>query len=182
MKKNKNSRMFSHVLSRLAWATFYHVNDEKENAYKEVLAAKRCIEDCGGEDVKVAFYGREYHLQFTTYRYRDGLNRYYTVSASHGYVNDYHRTNRDEMRNLIGKLEFVRDCTLRRDYSDYQMFRQYANNILFWILTRDEYDDYWRNGNINAIPYDASIRLWRDLRGCVGSVVNEAIAYKKVVL
>lgn len=182
MKKNKNSRMFSRVLSRLAWADFYHVCDENDKAYKELLAAKKAINECGGEEIKVVFYEREYHILFTLYRYRDRLNRYYTVSASHGYENDYHNTNLDKMRDLIGRLEFEYSCTLRRDFHEYQMFRQYADSILFWILTRDEYDDYWLNGNINDIPYDVSIKLWRDLRECAGSVVNEAVAYRKVEL
>lgn len=182
MKKNKERRVFSRVLAYLSWATARHLRGEHATAYREVTAAKRLIKECGFEDVKVAFYDREYHIQFTAYRYRDGLNRYYTVSASHGYVNEYHTTNRDEMRNRIGKAEFERDCTLRRGYSDYQMFWQYADNILFWALTRGEYEDYWLSGNINDIPYDVSIRLWRQLRECAGNVVNEAILYKKVVL
>lgn len=182
MKKNNKSRIFSRVLDHLSWANVYRYHSANNNAYKAVLVAKRWLEDCGFEGVKVAFYDREYHIQFSIYRYSDACNHYYTVSASHGYVNDYHRTNSDEMRNLIGRCEFERECTLRRDYSDYQMFQQYAENILFWILTRDEYDDYYWNGNINDIPYDVSIRLWRDLTQCAGSVVNEAIAYRKVVM
>lgn len=182
MKKNKKSRIFSRVLHRLTWANVYRVRGGNDNAYKEVLAAKRSLEEFGCENVKVAFYDREYHIQFTAYRRRDRRNRFYTVSASHGYVNDYHRSNQDEMRNIIGMAEFSRDCTLRRDFQDYQMFRQYADNALYWVLTADEYDDYRLSGNINAIPYDVAIRLWRGLRERAWSVVDEAIAYKKAVL
>lgn len=183
MKKNKkNHRIFSRVLSYLAWATARRVRGEHGIEYREVTAAKRLIVEFGGEDVKPVFYDREWHIEFTVYRYSDRRNRYYTVSASHGYVNDYHRTNQEHIEALIDRAAYTLDYTLRRDYQDYQMFRQYGDNVLYWILTGDEYDDYTLNGDINAIPYDVSIRLWRDLRGCAGSVVNEAIAHKKVVI
>lgn len=182
MKKNMKSRVFSRVLSHLAWANMYHFCGENDKAYKDILAAKRYIEDYAGDAVKVVFYAGEYHIQFTVYRYRDGLNRYYTVSASHGYVNDYHRTNRDETRNRIGKAEFERDCALRRDYRDYQSLLKYVEEVLIWVLTPDEYESYWRNGNINDIPYDVAIQLWRDLGECLGRIVNEAVAYRKDVL
>lgn len=182
MKKNKKSRVFSRVLSRLAWATFYHVCEENDKAYKEVLAAKKAVEDFGGENVKVAFYDREYHLQFTLYQYRERLNRYYTVSASHGYENDYHDTNKSHVNARIGTAEFVRYCTLRRDFRDYQSFQRYAGNVLFWGLSQNEKDDYWCNGDIHDIPYDVSIKLWRDLRESVLRIANEAVTYRKVVL
>lgn len=182
MKKNKEHRVFSRVLSRLAWATFYHVCEENDKAYKEVLAAKRLIEDFGGEEVEVVFYDREYHILFTLYRYREHLNRYYTVSASHGYENDYHITNLDKMRKLISASEFARDCTLSRDYRDYQAFRQYANGVLMWALEPGEFAAYCSNGNIVDIPYDIATRLWRDLHSCTEKIANEAIAHKKVVL
>lgn len=183
MKKNKRSRrIFSRVLDRLAWANFYHVNDENGSAYKEVLAAKRSLEARGCENVKVDFYDREYHLYFEVYYPGHECYRYYIASAGHGYTNDYRNTNRVNFNQFLTKAEFARDVTLRRDYSDYQMFRQYADNALYWILTGDEYDDYRLNGDINAIPYDVSIRLWRDLRGRAWSVMDEAVAYKKVVL
>ena len=182
MKKNKKSRIFSRVLHRLTWANVYRARGGNDNAYKEVLAAKRLLEGIGCENVKVAFYDREFHIGFEVYHAGRERNRYYTASASHGYSNDYHCTNKTHVNHLITSAEFVRECTLRRDYSDYQMFRQYVDNTLYWILTADEYDDYCLNGNINAIPYDVSIRLWRELRQCAESVVDEAIAYKKVVL
>ena len=189
MKKNKKSRIFRRVLHRLSWANVFRVRGEKYNAsvgiynaYKEVLAAKRSLEEIGCENVEVAFYEREWHIQFTLYRAGHDCNRYYTASASHGYVNDYHNTNRAHVNALIDRAAYTHDYTLRRDYEDYQMFRQYADNALYWILSADEYDDYRLSGNINAIPYDVSIQLWRDLRGCAGSVVDEAIAYKKVML
>lgn len=181
MKKNK-SRIFSRVLDHLAWANFYRVNDENGNAYKAVLAAKRWLEDCGFEAVKPVFYDREYHIQFSVYQYRNACNHYYTVSASHGYVNDYHRTNSDEMRNLIGKLEFERDCTLRRDYYDYQFFLEVADKVLYEGLAGYEYRDFSSNGNIKDIPFDVAVNLCRKLRGCLGDIANEAITHKKVVL
>lgn len=181
MKKNKRSRrVFSRVLDRLTWANVYRVRCANESAYKAVLAAKRWLEDCGFEDVKVAFYDHEYHIQFTAYPYWIGLNRYYTVSATHGYVNDYHRSNRYEIRNIIGMREFARDCTLSRDFHDYQLFQQYADSILFWALTHDEYVDYAHNGNLNDIPFDTAVRLWRELRECMERIVDEAVAYKGV--
>lgn len=187
MEKNKKSRIFRRVLHRLSWANVFRARGEKYNArvgiynaYKEVLAAKRSLEEIGCENVKVAFYAREWHIQFT--HYNGVANMYYTVSSSGGYANDYHNANKSYVNDRISTAEFELDYTLRRDYSDYQMFWQYADNILFWILTRDEYDDYRVSGNINAIPYDVAIRLWRDLRERAWSVVDEAIAYKKAVL
>lgn len=182
MKKNKNSRIFSRVLSRLAWAAFYHVNDENENAYKEALAAKRCIEECGGDNVKVVFYDREYHISFEVYRTGHECNRYYTVSASHGYTNDYHNTNKSDVNHLIMWAELVRDYTLTCDFRDYEQFMVVAENVLYEALTPREYGNYWRNGKIGDIPYDVAIRLWRNLRGCLDDIVNEAVAYRKEVL
>lgn len=187
MEKNKKSRIFRRVLHRLSWANVFRVRGEKYNAgvgiynaYKEVLAAKRSLEEIGCENVKVAFYEREWHIQFTLY---NGVaNIYYTVSSSKGYTNDYHNSNKSNVNDRIAAAEFERDCALRRDYSDYQMFRQYADNALYWILSGDEYDDYRLSGDINAIPYDVSARLWRDLRERAWKVVDEAIASKKVVL
>lgn len=183
MKKNKRThRMFSRVLSRLAWAAFYHVNDENENAYKEVLAAKRCIEECGGYNVKVAFYDREYHITFEANHTGQDCNRYYTASASHGYTNDYHNTNKSDINHLIMCAEFSRDCTLRRDFHDYQMFNEIAESVLYAVLTPGEFSDYCRNGEVSDIPYDVAIQLWRDLGECLGRIVNEAVAYRKEVL
>ena len=182
MKKNKENRKLSRVLSRLVWANFYHVNDENENAYKEVLAAKRCIEECGGDNVEVVFYDREYHITFEVYRTGHECNRYYTVSASHGYTNDYHNTNKSHVNHLIATAEVVRDCALRREYSDYLAFQQRAGNVLYWALDKEENHDYWYKGDIHDIPYDVSIRLWRDLRECVFHIIDEAVAHKKVVL
>ena len=99
MKKNKKSRIFSRVLDRLAWANFYRVNDENGNAYKVVLVAKRSLEECGCDNVKVAFYDREFHIDFEVYHAGHEYNRYYTVSASHGYVNGYHVTNAQTSRH-----------------------------------------------------------------------------------
>lgn len=179
--KNKERRVFSRVLSRLAWANVYGIMGENARIYKAVLDAKRWLEGCGFEGVKLAFYEREYHLQFTVYRYRNGLNRYYTVSASHGYVNDYHRTNRDEMRNLIGMAEFSRDCTLSRDFHDYQAFLENAESVLFEVLTPSEFGSYCHNGEVSAIPYDVATRLWRELHSCSEKIANEAVAHSKVV-
>ena len=68
MKKNKKSRIFSRVLSHLAWATARRVRGDRGIEYREVTAAKRLIEDFGGEDVKPVFYDREWHIEFTVYR------------------------------------------------------------------------------------------------------------------
>lgn len=183
MKKNKRTRrIFSRVLSRLAWAAFYRVNDENGHAYNEVLAAKRVIEECGGDNVKVDFYAREYHISFEMYRPGCECNRYYTVSASHGYVNDYHKTNHDHIEALIDLATYTLDYALRRDYHDYLTFQQRAGNVLYWALSQQENHDYWNNGDIHAIPYDVAIQLWRDLRERAWRVVDNAVAYKKVVL
>ena len=182
MEKNKDRRVFSRVLTRLSWATFYRVCGENENAYKEVLAAKRYLEGLGYEDVKVAFYEGEYHLHFEIDHARQKRNRCYTVSAGHGYVNRYHVTNWENVKRFIERLEFEYSCALCRDFHDYQLFQQCADSVLFWVLTRSEYADFWDNGDIYDIPYDVSIRLWRDLRGSAIRVVDEAIANRKVVL
>ena len=182
MKKNKNSRVFSRVLTYLYWANAYRACNENEYAYKEVLAAKRCLEELGCENVKVAFYDREYHLHFEIDHARQKRNRCYTVSTGHGYVNRYHVTNWTNVKHFIERLEFEYSCALCRDFHDYQLFQQYGESILFWVLTQDEYADYWYNGNIYDIPYDVSVRLWQDLRECAGSVVNEAVAYRREML
>lgn len=183
MKKNKRTRrIFSRVLDRLTWANVYRIHGGNDSTYKAVLAAKRLLEECGFEDVKVMFYAHEYHIQFTVYRYRDGRRRYYTVSASHGYVNEYHRTNRQEMRKLINAAEISLDCTLRRDFYDYQFFLHVADDVLYWGLPGYEYRDYYNNGKIEDIPFDVAVNLSRKLRGCLGDIANEAVACKKVVL
>ena len=182
MKKNKKSRIFSRVLDRLAWANFYHVNDENGNAYKEVLVAKRSLEECGCENVKVDFYAREYRVYFEVYHPGHECNRYYIGTAGHGYVNRYHVTNWDNVNCLIERLEIAYSRALRLDFHDYQLFQQNADNVLWWILTTAEYVDFCKNGKIGDIPYDVSIRLWQDLRDCAESVVLEAITYRKVEL
>lgn len=182
MKKNKERRVFSRVLAYLSWATAHRLHGGQATAYREATAAKRELEEHGFEDVRVLFYDREYHLQFTVHWYRDALNRYYTISASHGCVNDYHRSNRYEILNLIGKLEFSHDCALSRDFHDYQMFNESVLSVLYMALTPGEFSDYCHNGEVSAIPYDDEIRLWRELHSCLENIVNEAVAHKKVML
>lgn len=182
MKKNKRSRIFRRVLSRLSWADFYRVNDESRNAYKEVLAAKRSLEECGCENVKVEFYNHVFHLHFELYHPGQECNRYYTVSGGYGYANRYRVTNWCNVNRLTEQLEQEYSRTLRHDFHDYCMFREVIGDVLFDGLTTSEYVDYCFNGGISSVPYDVAIKLWRDLRECLGCIVNESVAYKKVDL
>lgn len=182
MKKNKKSRMFSRVLTRLSWAYYYRACDEKENAHKEVLAAKRCLEECGGKDIKVLFYDHEYHIHFALYDGRKRYNRYYTVAATLGYYNHYHVTNWLTVKSLVQALEFVQDCELKREFHDYQRFLQVAGSVLFWALDEEEYLHFSHNGSLDEIPYNVAVDLYRNIGAVAREVVDNAIAYKKVVL
>ena len=179
--KNKKHRIFSRVLGHLAWADFYHACNENGNSYKEILAAKRCLEECGFENVKVDFYNGEYRLYFEVYHPVYECNRYYIVSAVDGYGNRYHVTNCGDVNRLIEQLEREYSRALSVDFHDYCMFNEVVGDVLFDGLTINEYVDYCKNGKIEDIPYDVAITLWRDLRTCLWGIVNEAVAQRKVV-